>query len=288
LQGRRNSRGCRRRGRSALVRGAVRDDFEILSSGKRGGCSRGVIDDRCRSTRRPFLFPLRGFAGRNRRRGRGTGHDPLSGCCGHFGGWWSFLLKFAACTTTTNILRPMSDFSSNTALALLSSSSPSSTDANVEYGLLPYPRVRMRCFNLCIPFDTGDLAIVTGKYYFLLQSPTVERKPELLEALLNASIPGLDADVIKFRLQVKSVIHLGESPDDMADFLLALHYGMYVIHVCSWWCLAWFSCFSGAYVVMTRPVSAESLLCFDWRQSTLNSGCATISLRDYLIPGLQL
>lgn len=124
----------------------------------------------------------------------------------------------------------MSDFSSNTALALLSSSSPSFTDANVERGLLPYPRVRMRCFNLCLPFDAGDLAIVTGKYYFLLQSSTVERKPELLEALLNASIPALDLDLVKLRLQVRSVIHLDESPDDMADFLLALHYGMYVTH----------------------------------------------------------
>jgi len=141
--------------------------------------------------------------------------------------------KFVACTRTTNILRPMTDFSSNTALALLGSSPPPSTDANVEHGLLPYPRVRMRCFNLCLPFDAGDLAIVTGKYYFLVQSPTVERKSELLEALLNASIPGLDVDVIKLRLQVKSVIHLDESPDDMADFLLALHYGMYVLRVFS-------------------------------------------------------
>ena len=87
----------------------------------------------------------------------------------------------------------------------------------------------MRCFNLCLPFDAGDLAVVTGKYYFLVQSPTVERKPELLEALLDASIPGLDIDVIKLRLQVRSVIHLDESPDDMADFLLALHYGMCVL-----------------------------------------------------------
>ena len=140
-------------------------------------------------------------------------------------------VKFAACTRTTNILRPMTDFSSNTALALLGSSSPPSTEANIEHGLLPYPRVRMRCFNLCLPFDAGDLAIVTGKYYFLVQSPTVERKPELLEALLDASIPGLDVDVIKLRLQVRSVIHLDESPDDMADFLLALHYGMYVPRV---------------------------------------------------------
>ena len=142
-------------------------------------------------------------------------------------------VKIAACTPTTNILRLMSDFSSNTALALLSSSSPPPTDANVEHGLLPYPRVRMRCFNLCLPFDAGDLAVVTGKYYFLVQSPTVERKPELLEALLDASIPGLDVDVIKLRLQVRSVIHLDESPDDMADFLLALHYGMCVLPRCS-------------------------------------------------------
>lgn len=142
-------------------------------------------------------------------------------------------VKFAACIQTTNNLRPMSDFSSNNALAPLSSSSPS-TEAKVERCLLPYPRVRMRCFNLCLPFDAGDLAIVTGKYYFLLQTPTVERKPELLEALLNASLPGLDVDVIKLRLQVRSVIHLDESPDDMADFLLALHYGMYVAHLYSW------------------------------------------------------
>ena len=88
----------------------------------------------------------------------------------------------------------------------------------------------MRYFNLCLPFDSGDLAIVTRKYYFLIQSPTIERKPELLEALLSASIPGLDIDVVKLRLQVRSVIHLDESPDDMADFLLALHYGMCVTH----------------------------------------------------------
>ena len=125
----------------------------------------------------------------------------------------------------------MTDFSSNTALSLLSSSSPSPAGASVEHVLLPYPRVRMRCFNLCLPFDAGDIAIVTGKYYFLLQSPTVERKPELLEALLGASVPGLDLDVIKLRLQVRSVIHLDESPDDMADFLLALHYGMYATNV---------------------------------------------------------
>lgn len=143
-------------------------------------------------------------------------------------------VKFAARSRTTNILRPMSDFSSNTALALLSSSPPPPpTDPNVEYGLLPYPRVRMRCFNLCLPFDVGDLAIVTGRYYFLVQSPTVERKPELLEALLKASMPGLDVDSIKLRLQVRSVIHLDESSDDMADFLLALHYGMYVLCVCA-------------------------------------------------------
>jgi len=182
----------------------------------------------------------------------------------------------------------MADFSSNTALALLSSASSSSVDPTVEHGLLPYPRVRMRCFNLCLPFDAGDLAIVTGKYYFLVQSPTVERKPELLEALLNASIPGLDVDVIKFRLHVRSVIHLDESPDDMADFLLALHYGMYVTRVCSWWSLAWFSWFSGAYAGTTRPISAESLPCSDWRQSIPNIGYATMSLRDYPIPGLQL
>jgi hypothetical protein len=142
-------------------------------------------------------------------------------------------VKFVTPTRTTNILRPMTEFSSNTALALLGSPSPPSTDANVEHDLLPYPRVRMRCFNLCLPFDAGDLAIVTGKYYFLVQSPTVERKPELLEALLNASIPGLGVDLIKLRLQVRSVIHLDESPDDMADFLLALHYGMYVLRVCA-------------------------------------------------------
>jgi hypothetical protein len=186
-------------------------------------------------------------------------------------------VKFVACTPTTNILRPMTDFSSNTALALLGSSSPPSTDANVEHNLLPYPRVRMRCFNLCLPFDAGDLAIVTGKYYFLLQSPTVERKPELLEALLNASVPRLDADAIKFRLQVRSVIHLDESPDDMADFLLALHYGMYVTRMCSRWCLAWFSSFSGAYVATTHLIFLESPLCCDWRQSTLIFGCATMS-----------
>jgi hypothetical protein len=127
----------------------------------------------------------------------------------------------------------MSDFSSNTAPALFGSASPLPVDQNAEHGLLPYPRVRMRCFNLCLPFDAGDIAIVTGKYYFLVQSPTVERNPELLEAFLNASVPGLDVDIIKFRLQVRSVIHLDESPDDMADFLLALHYGMYVIHMCS-------------------------------------------------------
>ena len=129
--------------------------------------------------------------------------------------------------------KSMSDFSSNTALALLTSASPPSTDANDDHGLLPYPRVRMRCFNLCLPFDAGDIAVVTGKYYFLVQSSTVERKAELLEALLNASIPGVNVDAIKFRLQVRSVIHLDESPDDMADFLLALHYGMYVTHVYS-------------------------------------------------------
>jgi len=182
----------------------------------------------------------------------------------------------------------MADFSSNTALALLSSASSSSVDRTVEHGLLPYPRVRMRCFNLCLPFDAGDLAIVTGKYYFLVQSPTIERKPELLEALLDASIPGLDVNVIKFRLQVRSVIHLDESPDDMADFLLALHYGMYVTCVCSWWSLGWFSWSSGAYVVTTRPISAESLLCSDWRQGTRTIGYATTSLRDYPIPGLRL
>ena len=126
----------------------------------------------------------------------------------------------------------MTDFNSNPPLARLSSSSPSSTGINVEHDLLPYPRVRMRCFNLCLPFDTGDLAIVTGKHYFLLQSPVVERKPELLEALLNASIPSLDSDVIKLRLHVRSVLLLDESPDDMADFLLALHYGMYATDIC--------------------------------------------------------
>ena len=181
----------------------------------------------------------------------------------------------------------MTDFSSNTALALLSSASSSSMDTTVEHGLLPYPRIRMRCSNLCLPFDAGDLVIVTGKYYFLVQSPTFEQKPELLEALLDASIPGLDVDVIKFRLQARSVIHLDESPDDMADFLLALHYGMYVACVCSWCSLAWISWFSGVYAVTTRPISAESLLCSDWRQSTPSIGYATTSLPDYLIPGLR-
>jgi len=41
-------------------------------------------------------------------------------------------------------------------------------------------------------------------------------------------------------------------------------------------------------VAMMHPTSAESLLCSDWQQSTLNSGYVTMSLRDYLIPGLQL
>ena len=37
----------------------------------------------------------------------------------------------------------------------------------------------------------------------------------------------------------------------------------------------------------TRLISAESLLYFDWQQSTLNSGYVTTLSRDYLIPGLQ-
>ena len=40
-------------------------------------------------------------------------------------------------------------------------------------------------------------------------------------------------------------------------------------------------------MAMTHPISVESQLCSDWRQSTLNTGYATTSLRDYLILGLQ-
>lgn len=230
---------------------------------------------------------MSGFGGRNGGRGRSTGHDSLSRRRGHFFEGDDRFCQVCCLHPNHQVdtLRQMSDFSSNTALSLLSSSSPSSADVKVEHGLLPYPRVRMRCFNLCLPFDTGDLVIVTGKYYFLLQSPTVERKPELLDALLEASIPGLDVDVVKLRLQVRSVIHLDESPDDMADFLLALHYGMYVTRVCSLWCLAWFSWFPGAYVAMTPLIFLGSLPFCDWQQSTLNVGYAITSSQDYLIHG---
>jgi len=253
-----------------------------------GGCGGGVIDGYRRGSCPLFLFFVGGFGGRNGGRGRSTGHDSLSWRCGHFFEGDDRFCQVCCLHPNHQVdtLRQMSDFSSNTALSLLSSSSPSSVDVKAEHGLLPYPRVRMRCFNLCLPFDTGDLVIVTGKYYFLIQSPTVERKPELLDALLKASIPGLDADVIKLKLQVRSVIHLDESPDDMADFLLALHYGMYVNRMCSRWPLAWFSCFLGAYVAMTRLIFLGSLLFYGWRQSTLNIGYAIMLSQDYLIRGL--
>ena len=41
-------------------------------------------------------------------------------------------------------------------------------------------------------------------------------------------------------------------------------------------------------MAMARPIFAESPLCSDWRQSTLNVGYATMLSRDYLIPGLRL
>jgi len=53
----------------------------------------------------------------------------------------------------------------------------------------------------------------------------------LLETLLDVPIPGLYVDVIKFRLQARYVIHLDESPDDMAGFLPALDYKMYITSV---------------------------------------------------------
>ena len=57
------------------------------------------------------------------------------------------LSKFAACaqTTTTHILRPVSDLSSNTALALFNSPSQPSADPNAERDFVP----SVRCWRSC-------------------------------------------------------------------------------------------------------------------------------------------
>jgi hypothetical protein len=70
-----------------------------------------------------------------------------------------------------------------------------------------------------ISFNDGNIAIVTGNYYFLVHKGLLYRHSEVLAA----------AELSKTTLQICEgvpVLQLDDSPEDMAEFLLALYDGM--------------------------------------------------------------
>jgi len=72
-----------------------------------------------------------------------------------------------------------------------------------------------------ICFDDGNLAVLTGNVYFLVHQGLLCRRSKVFEKLAK----GL-SDRHIFTLERRSVLHLQDSPEDMAQFLLALYDGM--------------------------------------------------------------
>lgn len=74
-----------------------------------------------------------------------------------------------------------------------------------------------------ICFNDGNIAILTGDYYFLVHQGLLYRHSDVLEKLAKA-LDGVHLQVLEGR----PVLHLQDSPEDMSRFLLALYDGMCV------------------------------------------------------------
>lgn len=65
-------------------------------------------------------------------------------------------------------------------------------------------------------FVDGDLVLLTGEFYFIVQRKIINCQSSMLGELEPAA----------FKLEGHPVLHLEDSADDLSTFLLALHNGM--------------------------------------------------------------
>ena len=103
----------------------------------------------------------------------------------------------------TNVMRISSDFSTNRHAAKLQEI-----------------QVPARHPDIC--FEDGNLAVLTGSYYCLVHKGVLSRRSDTLKKLAR----GLEGENVQF-LEGGPVLHLQDSPDDLARFLQALYDGMY-------------------------------------------------------------
>lgn len=75
--------------------------------------------------------------------------------------------------------------------------------------------------DLC--FNDGNIAILTGGYYFLVHEGLLCRHSEVLDKLAK----GLDRTQARL-VEGRNTLQLGDSPEAMSNFLLALYDGMRV------------------------------------------------------------
>lgn len=74
-----------------------------------------------------------------------------------------------------------------------------------------------------LSFDDGNIAIRTGRYYFLVHQGLLSR-----HAKLFPDLPQIPTDSTR-SIEGRAVVPLHDSPDDMVQFLRALYDGTYVI-----------------------------------------------------------
>ncbi|KAK0455458.1 uncharacterized protein EV420DRAFT_1553764 [Desarmillaria tabescens] len=71
-------------------------------------------------------------------------------------------------------------------------------------------------------FNDGNIAILTGQYYFLIHQGLLCRHSPALDCAIKA----LDSTCSSARLEGRPVLHLDDSPDEMYHFLSALYDGV--------------------------------------------------------------
>src|ERR1700683_5356731 len=104
---------------------------------------------------------------------------------------------------TSNSMRISSDFSTNRHAA-----KPQEIEVSTRHP------------DIC--FDDGNLAVLSGSYYFLVHQGVLSRRSDTLKKLVDFS----EGENVQF-LEGRPVLHLQDSPDDMSRFLQALYDGMY-------------------------------------------------------------
>jgi hypothetical protein len=80
--------------------------------------------------------------------------------------------------------------------------------------------------DLC--FGDGNIAILTGSYYFLVHRGLLCRHSSVIENATNM----LEGIHVRF-LEGRPTLELHDSPQDMCHFLLAMYDGMWVIKLLS-------------------------------------------------------